>query len=116
MPIIKREDFGTSRAPDWVKVSEGIPAMGCSTRNNKSDFVEPHFHDSDEFWFAISGKAKVRTEGKQYVVEKGDVVCTKMGDVHEIVEIVEPPYTQVWINCNLRGKKRPGHLHQGEDD
>jgi mannose-6-phosphate isomerase-like protein (cupin superfamily) len=116
MPIVKREDFGTSHAPEWARVSGGIVAMGCSTRNNKTDSVEPHYHDAEEFWFVIDGKARVRTDGTEHVVEKGDVVCTKMGDEHEIVEIVEPPYTQVWIECNLRGKKRLGHLHHPQDD
>jgi len=115
MPIIKREDFGTDRAPSWAKVTGGINAMGCSTRD-KSGSVEMHFHDCEEFWFVVNGKAKVVTEGKEYIVEKGDIVCTHMGDEHAILEIVEPPYTQVWIECNLRGQNRKGHLHRGEDD
>jgi len=115
MPIIKCEDFGTERAPAWVKIQGGINAMGCSTRD-KGGTVEPHFHDAEEFWFVLNGKAKVMTEGEEYIVEKGDVVCTHKGDEHAILAIAEAPYTQVWIECNLRGKKRRGHLHRGEDD
>ena len=114
MPIIKREDFGTARAPEWAKVEGGITAMGCSTRD-KAGSVEPHFHDAEEFWFVLNGKAKVMTEGKEHIVEKGDIVCTHMGDEHAILEIIETPYTQVWIECNLRGQKRRGHLHRGKD-
>ena len=51
-----------------------------------------------------------------FIVEKGDIVCTQMGEEHAILEILETPYTQVWIECNLRGQKRRGHLHRGEDD
>lgn len=115
MPIVKREDFATDRVPAWVRIQGGINAMGCSTRS-KGEHVELHFHDADEFWFVLAGKARVRTEGREHVVAPGDVVCTRMGDEHTIVEIVEEPYTQVWIECNLRGRRRRGHLHRGEDE
>ena len=113
MPIVNRADFGTDRAPDWCKITAGINAMGCSTR--ETGCVEPHFHDAEEFWFVLQGKARVMTEGQEYVVETGDIVCTHMGDEHAILEVVEPPYQQVWIECNLRGRKRTGHLHRGKD-
>lgn len=112
MPIIKREDFGTERAPSWAIVSGGINAMGYSTRDKNSKPVELHFHDAEEFWFVLNGKARVMTEGKEYIVGPGDVVCTYKGDEHAILEIIEEPYTQVWIECNLRGEKRSGHLHR----
>ena len=115
MPIVKRESFGTEQVPGWCKVHGGINAMGCSTREGEGS-VELHFHDADEFWFVLAGKARVLTEGEEYVVEAGDVVCTQMGDEHAILEVVDPPYTQVWMECNLRGQKRPGHLHRGQDD
>ena len=115
MPIVKYEGFGTDRAPEWCKINGGIVAMGCSTRN-LGETVELHFHDSEEFWFVLEGKAKVMTDAQEHIVEKGDVVCTQMGEEHAIVEIVEAPYSQVWINCNLRGKKRRGHLHREQDE
>jgi len=112
MPIIKREDFGTERSPDWAKVSGGINAMGCSNRDKSSPQVELHYHDAEEFWFVLQGKAKVMTDGNEYIVGADDVVCTYMGEEHAILEVVEEPYTQVWIECNLRGQKRAGHLHR----
>jgi mannose-6-phosphate isomerase-like protein (cupin superfamily) len=115
MPIIKRGDFGTERAPDWCRVAGGVVAMGASTRDADGT-VELHFHDCEEFWFVLAGKARVLTEGDEYVVEPGDVVCTHMGDEHAILAIVEAPYQQVWLECNLRGRKRLGHLHRGRDD
>ncbi len=114
MPIVRRQDFGTDRAPAWCRVEGGVTAMGCSTRADGS--VEVHFHDAEEFWFVLAGQARVMTEGREHVVGPGDVVCTRMGDEHAILDVVEAPYTQVWIECNLRGRARRGHLHRGEDD
>ena len=114
MPIVKQEDFGTDRAPAWCKVEEGICGMGCTPRE-KGHTAELHFHDADEFWFVIQGKARVATDGNEYTVKKGDVVCTQMGQEHAVLEILEAPYTQVWIETNLRGRKRRGHLHRGSD-
>ncbi len=114
MPIVKRKDFGTARAPEWCKIAGGINAMGCSTRD-KSETIELHFHDADEFWFVLQGKAQVVTDGQEYIVEQGDIVCTQMGEEHAILRVVDAPYTQVWVECNLRGKKRRGHLHRGQD-
>ena len=115
MPVVKRQDFGTERAPEWAKIQDGIVAMGSSSRDGGGT-VESHFHDCDEFWFVIGGKARVMTEGREHVVETGDVVCTHMGEEHAILEVLEPPYKQVWIECNLRGKGRRGHLHRGQDE
>ena len=92
-----------------------MAAMGCSTRK-RGQGAELHYHDAEEFWFVLKGKARIVTEGKEAVVESGDVVCTKLGDEHAILEVVEEPYTQVWIECNLRGQKRHGHLHRGKND
>jgi mannose-6-phosphate isomerase-like protein (cupin superfamily) len=115
MPVIKFEDFGTENAPDWAKVTGGINGMGCSTRD-KSASGDVHFHDAEEFWFVLNGKARVLVGGKEHIVERGDVVCAHMGDDHAILEVLEEPYTQVWIECNRRGQKRSGHLHRGTDD
>ena len=115
MPIVKREDFGTDRAPAWCRIAGGIVNMGASTRDADGT-VELHFHDCEEFWFVLTGQARVQTEGDEHVVAKGDIVCTHMGDEHAILEVVEAPYGQVWIECNLRGRRRRGHLHRGEDE
>ena len=69
-----------------------------------------HYHDCDEAWIVLSGKARVTSEGKEYVVGAGDIVWTRMGDEHQLIEILEPPYGIVWLESELRGRKRPGHL------
>lgn len=62
MPIIGRQDFDTHRAPDRCRVTGGIVGMGVSSRAAEGS-VEPHFHDSEEFWFVTNGKARIMTEG-----------------------------------------------------
>jgi quercetin dioxygenase-like cupin family protein len=105
MPIFNAKSI--IDAPDWVKVSNyGVSIM------KKGQTVEPHYHDCDEFWYIVSGKARVRTEGNEYIVQQGDVVCTKMGDDHELIEILEDDYVVVWIETELKGQKRIGHLHR----
>ena len=56
------------------------------------------------------------SEGQEYEIGPGDVLCTKMGDEHDILEIIESPLQTFWFEDELRGKKRPGHLHRGVDD
>ena len=62
MPIIGRQDFATDRAPDWCRVTGGIVGMGASSRDVEGS-VEPHSHDSEEFWFVTNGEARIMTEG-----------------------------------------------------
>ena len=73
-----------------------------------------HYHDCDEAWIIISGKHRVLCGGEEHIVEKGDIVWTRMGEEHQLLEIIEPPYGEVWLENELRGKKRRGHLVKGE--
>jgi len=115
MPVIKREDFGTERAPSWCRVEGGIVAMDCWEPED-SVTVEPHFHDCEEFWFVLRGRARVACDGQELEVGPGDVVCTQMGEEHAVLRITEGPYAHVWVATSLRGKGRGGHLHRGTDD
>ena len=73
--------------------------------------IEPHYHDCDEYYLLLSGRMKVRSEGVEYVLEPGDALLTRMGDEHEILEVIEDS-TMVWMETELRGDRRPGHLHR----
>ena len=104
MPVFNSKNIKDS--PDWVNISGfGVAIM------KKGDTVEPHYHDADEYWFIVSGKARIKTEGETYTVQKGDVVFTKMGDEHTIIEILEEKFVSVWVETRLRGLKRTGHIH-----
>ena len=103
MPIIQ--------GPNADKPTDEYPNWGLSKwKKGQKNGVEPHYHDCDEFYFMVEGKCVAKSEGKVYTLEKGDVLATRMGDEHEIMEILEDS-TIFWIEAELKGKKREGHLH-----
>lgn len=105
MPIIKgpNANFPTDEFTYW-----GLANFKAGERS----VTELHFHDCDEFVFMVSGRMRMRSEGLEYVLEPNDVLVTRMGDEHEIIEILEDT-TYFWFEGPLRGLKRPGHLHRG---
>lgn len=112
MPVIRQDEFGTDRAPEWCRVAGGICGMGHWVMTADSPPVERHFHDCEEFWFVLGGRARIHNAGEDRIVGPGDVVCTPMGEEHGIEEVLEAPYSHVWIACGLRGLRREGHLHR----
>jgi len=108
MPIIagKNAPSPTGEFTAWglVKFEKG-----------RKNITELHFHDCDEFVFMIDGRCVMRSEGRLHTLEKGDVLVTRMGDTHELLDILEDT-TYFWACGELRGKKRKGHLHPGKDD
>ena len=103
MPIIQglNADIPTNEYPHW-----GLSQW----RKGEKNITESHYHDCDEYYFMIEGKCVLKSEGKTYTLEKGDVLKTPMGQEHEILEIIEDT-TYFWAEAELRGKKREGHLH-----
>ncbi|HUT00905.1 MAG TPA: cupin domain-containing protein [Phycisphaerae bacterium] len=77
----------------------------------QKNVTEPHYHDCDEFVFMIAGRMIMRSEGVDYTLGPPDVLVTRMGDEHEILEVLEDT-TYFWVEGELRGQKRPGHLHR----
>ncbi len=107
MPVVRT----TPDKPEWLRWSGfGIGVI------NSADQLEPHFHDADEYWFVFEGRARVKSEGKEYEVGPGDILVTRMGEDHDILEILEAPLKSFWVEDQLFGRKRPGHLHHPEDD
>jgi len=64
----------------------------------------------------FEGRARVMSEGQEYELGPGDILITKMGDEHEILEILEAPLKSFWVEDELFGRMRPGHLHRPEDN
>jgi mannose-6-phosphate isomerase-like protein (cupin superfamily) len=97
--------------PDWVAWSNfGFGEV------HRGDQLERYFHDADEYWVILSGRARVMSEGEEYLVGPSDVLCTRMGDEHDMLEVIEAPLRTFWFEDELKGLKRPGHLHRGEEE
>lgn len=107
MPVMR----SPAEQPDWVSWSN----FGFGTVTDARAF-DRHFHDADEYWIILSGGARVMSEGTEYEVGPGDILCTRMGDEHDILEILDAPLQTFWFEDELRGRKRPGHLHHPQDD
>ncbi len=107
MPVMR----STDEQPDWVRWS----AFGVGVVEDAGAF-DRHFHDADEYWLVFAGRARVLSEGMEYVVGPGDVLCTRMGEEHDVLEILEGPLRAFYIEDELRGAMRPGHLHRDAGD
>jgi mannose-6-phosphate isomerase-like protein (cupin superfamily) len=108
MPVIRKAS--DPQKPDWLKSS----AFGFFRvpKGNPATF-DLHYHDADEIWYVIEGRARILTEGTEYEVGPGDMVCTGMGDEHHVLEVYEELFA-VYLEGELEGEKRRGHLHRDE--
>lgn len=73
-----------------------------------------HFHDCDEYWLIYKGRAVVASEGQNYEVGPGDVVFTRAGDEHDVLEVSED-LEAYFLEDRLVGQMRVGHLHRSEE-
>lgn len=53
------------------------------------------------------------SEGRERYVKPGDIVCTKAGDEHDILEIYED-LEAFWFEDTTPDGGRTGHLHRDE--
>jgi mannose-6-phosphate isomerase-like protein (cupin superfamily) len=109
MPVIRtsKEAMHAGYRPEWSTVtSAGIFAVRC----NEGRF-DCHYHDCDEYWLVFRGKAKVRSEGVTYYVQRGDIVCTKAGEEHDVLEVYED-LEAFWFEDATPPGGRVGHLHR----
>jgi mannose-6-phosphate isomerase-like protein (cupin superfamily) len=112
MPVIRTSEkpLGADNRPEWCDVtSAGI--FWVSTQGGRFDC---HYHDFEEYWLIYKGKAKVRTEGREFYVMKGDIVCTQAGDEHDVIEVYED-LEAFWFEGALPPGGRVGHLHRNEE-
>jgi mannose-6-phosphate isomerase-like protein (cupin superfamily) len=109
MPVID------SAKPD--EIPPGCPVSSFGVAHFKAGeeiTMRDHFHDADEFYWVASGRIVIREEGAETEIAAGQALWTPMGWEHGVARVVEDT-TIVWSEMTLRGLKRPGHLHRGED-
>ncbi len=107
MPVMR----GPGDKPDWVTWS----SFGVGEVKDASKF-DLHFHDADEYWLVFSGRARVLSEGKEYVIRPADILCTRMGEEHDVLEVLEEPLKSFYFEAQLKGPRRPGHLHRPDEE
>ena len=109
MPVIRtsQKHMSAGNRPEWCRVTSagifGVPANGGR--------FDLHYHDCDEYWLIFKGKGKVVSEGKEYYVKPGDIVCTKTGDEHDVTEVYES-ISAFWFEDATKEGGRIGHLHK----
>ena len=106
MPVVRHKSLDDK--PDWLKAS----SFGMF-RVPKGGEVELHYHDADEIWYVVEGRARVVSEGVEYEIGPGDLLCTGMGDEHGTLAVHEE-LLGFFLETELEGLKRSGHLHRVE--
>jgi mannose-6-phosphate isomerase-like protein (cupin superfamily) len=107
MPV--HHGLGPDNRPGWCEVtSAGIFKV------SRDGWFDRHYHDFNEYWLVFKGRAKVLTEGREFVVGPGDIVCTHAGDEHDVLEVYED-LEAFWFEERLEGERRLGHLHRSPE-
>lgn len=108
MPVFKTNEraMGNKNRPEW----SGVTSAGVFRVRFSGGRFDCHYHDCHEYWLVFRGKAKVMTEGQTFYVGPGDIVCTKAGDEHDVVEVYED-FESFWFEEATPAGGRIGHLH-----
>ena len=101
--------MGAGNRPDWCNVT----SAGVFWVPKEGGRFDCHYHDCDEYWLIFEGRAKVMTEGSVAYVKRGDIVCTKRGDEHDVLEVYED-LVSFWFEDATPEGGRVGHLHRDE--
>ena len=107
MPVLAPGSWvGPDTRPDWCQVSAigrfAVPVVGGR--------FDRHHHDDHEIWFIATGKARIFTDGAEHYVQAGDIVLTRAGDEHDVLEVYED-LTGFFTETGHPAGGRTGHLH-----
>jgi mannose-6-phosphate isomerase-like protein (cupin superfamily) len=97
--------------PEWLACT-GIGLFSVPSEGGRFD---RHFHEDDELWLITRGKAKIFSDGTEHYVQAGDVVVTRAGDTHDVVEVYEA-LEGFFVETGHPAGGRPGHLHRLEGE
>ena len=112
MPIIPPGNWlNPDTRPDWCEIGS-IGRFVVATEGGR---FERHHHDDHEVWTFWEGKGKIFVDGAEQYVQAGDIVLTRAGDTHDIVEVYET-LRGFFLESGLPAGGRIGHLHDSESD
>ena len=96
---------GVFTACDVASPSDkGDPVSYAKTTN-----VDRHYHDCDEYWIVLEGRATVVVADAFAELTPGDCLCIGMGRHHDMPHAPEP-VRAVYFETTLSGAGRTGHL------
>lgn len=75
----------------------------------KSTTIDRHYHDCDEYWIVLAGRATVVVGDEAEEVGPGDCLCIGMGRHHDMPQAPEP-VTAIYFETSLERQRRTGHL------
>jgi mannose-6-phosphate isomerase-like protein (cupin superfamily) len=109
VPIInvQSERLIGDRRPAWSTLT----AAGIFRVPREGGRFDRHYHDCDEYWLIYRGRARVLSEGIEYDVGPGDIVCTQTGEEHDVLVIYED-LEAFFLEDTLPAGGRTGHLHR----
>jgi gentisate 1,2-dioxygenase len=94
------DDWKVYRLPDLLEKSDGmtspyleflrVPTLSCGIYRlpaGATDMQGPH--DEDEVYFVVSGRARLRVEGREERVEPGCILYVRATSEHSFFEIEE---------------------------
>lgn len=112
MPVIRTSEktMGIKNRPEWSGVT-GAGIFRVSAQNGRFDC---HYHDCHEYWLIFKGKAKIISEEQMFYVKPGDIVCTRAGDEHDVLEIYED-MEAFWFEDVTPPGGRMGHQHKTKE-
>jgi mannose-6-phosphate isomerase-like protein (cupin superfamily) len=75
----------------------------------KTTNIDSHYHDCDEYWIMLEGRATVVVAGEAAEVGPGDCLCIGTGRHHDMPHAPEA-VRAVYFETSLTGAMRLGHL------
>ena len=75
----------------------------------KSTSIDSHYHDCDEYWILLEGRATVVVNNEAAEMKIGECLCIGMGHQHDMPHAPEP-VKAIFFETSLEREKRLGHL------
>ena len=96
---------GIFRVENLISPSDGGDPVPYPKRTR----IDFHYHDCDEYWILLEGRATVVVGGTHMPMSPGDCVTIGMGHHHDMPDAPEP-VKAVYFETTLQRQKRVGHL------